>query len=373
MERSGGHLPMPSGRLGWSGVVVAIVTAVLTIPMSARPAPVSVRMTLHKGLDERLIVSLPHVPDSSAEIVRIMPPLSRHTRTQAGPKAIALASDSVEGAPQEPLSRGVLGLAAQTAAGEAARLAIPPRPSSGVGSAFSEVSIRPHVSGPAAGYFDAISDGGRGGWLNAIGLTTADLIAWAYGTSDRESLGGPSWVHATRFDIRARIDGVVAERAWKAMMQRVLEERFGLTLRLERRERPMYSLVLADPEGPYGAYIERVDGCETGLPLRIAPPGAAVSGGCTGVRFIASVAAGHLGAPVIDRTGVSGLFRMWMYWAPESGQVTWDRLYRNVRLDQVDAPRFADALEQHLGLRLEPSYGSADVLVLVDVSAPTID
>ncbi len=374
--------PVPSGRLGWSGVVVVGLVGALIVPMNARPASTTVkRNPTDRAVDERLIATPPRTTGAgSAESPGSRGRTASDVARQVQRTRIASVAQAATGAQDDGVAprslqpfRGILGMYDQTPTPQRARLVIPPRSSTGAASAFSEVSIRPHVSGNVAGHFDVVADGPRGGWLNAIGVTIADLIGWAYETSDRDALGGPSWVHATRFDVRARIDAVVPSRMWKGMMQRVLEERFGLTLRLEHREMPIYAARLASADGPHGAYIEPAGTCARPQRLRIAPPGALVAGGCGSIKSIASIATSHFGVPVIDETGIAGLWEMWMYWAPESGEIAWDRLYRNVRLEQVDAPRFLDALEQHLGVRLERSYGLADQLVLVNVSSPTLD
>jgi uncharacterized protein (TIGR03435 family) len=66
------------------------------------------------------------------------------------------------------------------------------------------------------------------------------------------------------------------------------------------------------------------------------------------------------GRPVVDRTGLSGRFDFTLTWAPEGSTDT-------------DAPSIFTALHEQLGLKLEPTTGPVDVLVIDSVERPTPD
>jgi uncharacterized protein (TIGR03435 family) len=75
---------------------------------------------------------------------------------------------------------------------------------------------------------------------------------------------------------------------------------------------------------------------------------------------------------VIDRTGLSGLLDFDLEWTP-------DQLPRQppddpepLRIDPNGAPLFT-ALQEQLGLRLESTRGSVDVLVVDRAEKPTED
>ena len=66
------------------------------------------------------------------------------------------------------------------------------------------------------------------------------------------------------------------------------------------------------------------------------------------------------GRPVVDRTGLTGRFDFTLNWAPEGSTDT-------------DAPSIFTAVQEQLGLKLEPSRGPVDVLVVDSAERPTPD
>jgi uncharacterized protein (TIGR03435 family) len=68
---------------------------------------------------------------------------------------------------------------------------------------------------------------------------------------------------------------------------------------------------------------------------------------------------------VINRTGLLGLFDVDLTWAPETTANETD--------GRGGAPSFFTALQEQLGLKLEPSSSLVDVLVIDHVERPTED
>jgi uncharacterized protein (TIGR03435 family) len=112
-------------------------------------------------------------------------------------------------------------------------------------------------------------------------MSLADLIPYAYRVK-RHQLSGPSWMNETRWDILATIpEGQPADRA-PEMMQRLLTERFKLSIHRENREQSVYALVVGKgalkiKETPAGE-----EGVGGSLNVRINNDGVAMSGGATG-------------------------------------------------------------------------------------------
>jgi uncharacterized protein (TIGR03435 family) len=74
-------------------------------------------------------------------------------------------------------------------------------------------------------------------------MSLAELIPYAYGLKQYQ-VSGPSWMDETRWDILAKIpQSQSADRA-PEMMQRLLVERFKLSIHRENRERSVYALVI---------------------------------------------------------------------------------------------------------------------------------
>jgi uncharacterized protein (TIGR03435 family) len=88
-------------------------------------------------------------------------------------------------------------------------------------------------------------------------------------------------------------------------------------------------------------------------------------------NFIAGLAQ-QLGRPVVDRTGLKGLYDIKLQWTPELGQGP-------VAAGGPDTPSPADtsgpsiftAIQEQLGLRLESSKGLVEVIVIDSVQKPS--
>src|SRR5204863_9485665 len=58
-------------------------------------------------------------------------------------------------------------------------------------------------------------------------------------------VGGPKWIATDRFDIEAKYAGEAAHEVLQVMVRSLLEDRFRLTLHKDKREMPIYNLVIA--------------------------------------------------------------------------------------------------------------------------------
>src|SRR3954469_22286331 len=121
----------------------------------------------------------------------------------------------------------------------------------GAQESFEIASIKPNTS-------DELRVSGGflpGGRYRVTNYSLRALIAAAYlrpqVPPDFLIAGGPGWMDTDRFDIDARAsvefpaapDGPSAPR--RVMLQRLLAERFGLTVHVDTKEAPIYALVMA--------------------------------------------------------------------------------------------------------------------------------
>ena len=86
------------------------------------------------------------------------------------------------------------------------------------------------------------------------------------------------------------------------------------------------------------------------------------------MQQLASVLQTVTGRPVRDRTGLTGAFNFDLTWT--SGPVA---LAPGAGPPPDDGPSIFTALQEQLGLRLEPGRGSFDVVVVDAVRRPTPD
>jgi uncharacterized protein (TIGR03435 family) len=89
---------------------------------------------------------------------------------------------------------------------------------------------------------------------------------------------------------------------------------------------------------------------------------------------IATMATPYMGAPVLDRTGIAGLFHYYMHRSPAESPVIPGLPPLRPQFDPDVAqnlPSFREALRDQLGLRMESVRGPLDVLVIASVQQPT--
>jgi len=261
----------------------------------------------------------------------------------------------------------------------------PPAPAA---PAFEVASIKPNKSGD---FRRAIGPepGGRFGALN-VGLR--DLIGFAYGVpnSDAEAriLGGPEWIRTERFDVAASAEGTPPPDRVALMVRTLLADRFKLKVHADTREVPVYALVLARANGSLGPQLRRSDvDCDArraaargGKPLP-QPPGGAVCTGrtipgtATGAALSISSLAGGLARFVdrliVDKTGLTGYYDYELKWTPD--RMPDPRPGEPPVVIDPDGPPLVTALQEQLGLKLEPQRAPMQVVVIDQVQPPTPD
>jgi len=238
-----------------------------------------------------------------------------------------------------------------------------------------------------------------GGRFVANGLTFRFLMTHAYRVRDFQIIGGPGWTTSDRWNIEARAEeGAVPARDPNApdpialRLQSLLEDRFQLKFHRETRELPAYELTIAKG-GPKVKLSEDQtpfrppEKGDPPAPQAIRPGGPMPRGtmrmgrgelegnGLAFTSFIQMLSQ-QLGRPVIDKTGLSGLYDIKLQWTPEMGQRTtpFGPLPAGVEpppASDPSGPSIFTAVQEQLGLKLESTKGLVEVLVIDSVEKPT--
>lgn len=98
-------------------------------------------------------------------------------------------------------------------------------------------------------------------------VTLAELIPYAFQVKSFQ-VAGPSFLNETRWSIQTRFPEGASDRV-PEMLRALLVERFGLKTHVEKREQPVYELVVAK-DGPK---MEQADPGQDASPVRPALPG----------------------------------------------------------------------------------------------------
>jgi bla regulator protein blaR1 len=276
-----------------------------------------------------------------------------------------------------------------------------PQPKSVATPKFEVVSVKPCKQMPAG------RSGGGGqspGTLHVTCETVKDLVRDAYDLLANAQLpkgaitpnsrtvpieGAPGWINSERYNIDAKTEG---PEAWEMMrgpmMQKLLEDRFKLKIRRETRQGPVYELKVAQggpklepvKEGsctPVGDYDWRKLAPGQKPPLlcnsAMVQNGKLAFLAMTVADFCQNLTWDALDRPVIDKTGIAGLFNFRIQFAPDESTP----FFRSAAADPAVAPSepagpsIFTALQQQLGVKLERSTGPVDFLVIDHVERPS--
>ncbi len=247
---------------------------------------------------------------------------------------------------------------------------------------FEVASIKPSHEGSGR-IMIQIQPGGR---LDAKNVNVKFLIQQAYGVRDFQITNAPSWVNSERFDVLAKApDGTsnLTPDKLRPMMQALLEERFKLTLHRETKEMPAYTLVVAkggskmkedpagDGDGPDGAGGPGGPGGGRGGPgggrgmMRMGRGMVNAEG--VKLEFLVNNLANQLGKTIIDKTDLKGIYTFKLEWTPEPGGPT----HPGEDAPAADGPSIFTALQEQLGLKLEPTKGPTELLIIDRVERAT--
>jgi len=216
-------------------------------------------------------------------------------------------------------------------------------------------------------------------------------------------VGGPSWIESERFTIEAVADASVPRATISGpMFQAVLVERFGLKIRRESRQVKAYSLSVAPRRTtlsplPAADCVERQSpkpprprkpDCEL-LKRAATEPPVTLSrlmerGGQAWVDTRGSDRTYHalpvtmdafalfldsiLDRPVTNGTGLKGVFDIRLEFSPEGTTPAVDPAL--LAADPPRAPSIFTALQEQLGLRLEPAEVASEVIVIESIDRP---
>jgi uncharacterized protein (TIGR03435 family) len=232
--------------------------------------------------------------------------------------------------------------------------------------AYDVVSIKPTDPQAHAWWHRLTADG------LSMNVTLKSLIFTAYSIqTDNQISGLPGWAASTQFDVEGKMDADTAASLAKlpqneqynqrqAMLQALLADRFGLKVHHETRELPVYILVIAKG----GSKMQETSADErTGVSFG---HGQFTGRGIT-IGSLVVYLSGMLGQPVVDKTGLTGNYDAKLQWTPDDA--AGPSQTSGTSLDS--GPSIFTALQEQLGLKLEPSKAPMDTIVVDYLERPS--
>ena len=240
------------------------------------------------------------------------------------------------------------------------------QPSPPAPATFSVASIRPTDPGTRGGarYSPA-------GDATIRGFNVRLLLQQSYDIRDFQIIGGPDWMGSDRFDITAKADPADSAKsnpaAMRQRLQALLKDRFHLQAHVESRVMERYELVSAKS----GSKLQ--EDAPATPEGRMSWGTGFLKGQQVDVRFMTVWLARLIGQPVSDQTGLKSTCNFELRWSPDANP---KRLAIEPEPDTptgTQGPSIFTAVQEQLGLKLEPRKGPVDVLVIDHVERPTPD
>lgn len=278
-------------------------------------------------------------------------------------------------------------------------------PSAGQRTAFEVASIRPSTlatGGRAGGPVSVLPSGCSMAEpeidpqrFSVTSTTLFTLLTWAYGTDlsatgclnltqgySRAGLdlisGGPGWIRSDRWDVQAAIPrgtpSYTKEQmkggdypALQRMLRTLLEERFKVIIRREKKEGSGY--ILTAEKGAPRNYVSSWWGHSPEMQAYLAKqsgvgrdgPGIIWARNATMASFVALLER-NTGRPILDRTGVTGPVNFVLDFTPIDYQG---------QNQFVKGPPLLKALEEQIGFKLEPTKSQIEIWIVDHAEKPS--
>ncbi len=257
----------------------------------------------------------------------------------------------------------------------------------------------------------------------ATNFTLRELIQLAYGVPDSQILAVPDWLDSEKYDVEAKLGSSAVDELNKlspdqlklnlerqGMLQALLVDRFKLTLHHETKEVPAYVLVIAKDgpkltENTYRNGVTGPDGLvygkdgpkltENTYRNGVTGPDGLVYGGVPGVFFtgphqlsgrrtrlgpFVGLLSGQLGRPVVDKTGLTGVYDFTLDWlaplrTPESAPSILKAVPEHeealTKVHAIETASLIEAVSEQLGLELNLQTAPVEILVIDHIEKPS--
>jgi bla regulator protein BlaR1 len=241
------------------------------------------------------------------------------------------------------------------------------------------VAVKPNHSGDKTTRFGLLPDR-----FTVTNVSVKDLIKYAYGVKDYQLSRAPSWIDHDRYDVdlKEKDSPVTGAQNFNAdvqqrrrlMVQALLADRFQLKVHQEIRDLPTYALVVGNNGPKFSQTPGPVPVLAGG---RIMILNGHLSMTALPVSALAGALSEQFGRSVIDETGLTGNYDLNLQWTAGSktptanGTENGSQEPANMPLLDSSESSILTAVQEQLGLQLEPQRGPVQFLVIDHAERPS--
>jgi uncharacterized protein (TIGR03435 family) len=228
---------------------------------------------------------------------------------------------------------------------------------SGAHPSFAVATIKPHDPASQRAGFSSNSDR-----VYIRNESVASMTAFAYGLNKQQILNAAGWADGDTYDVqgKADVEGQPNLHQEQEMVQKLLADRFQLKFHYEKRELSVYAVRVAK----VGARLAPAAKPDNQLNQIVDSNGNVLTVQYTSCSMpdFAFGEQPFLDRPVVDQTGLAGRYDFTLRYTADESRAS----------DDPNAPPdIFTAVQEQLGLKLEPAKAQADVLVIDRVEKPS--
>ena len=239
---------------------------------------------------------------------------------------------------------------------------------------YSSVSVKPSTI-PDGSHLTQMMFSLNDGSFMARGVTLQRLIEMAYHVQP-SLISGPQDLLNKKFDVDAKLAPQYVQQMSEhkggddqVLLKGILTDQFKLVVHSDAQKLPAYDLVV-DTSGPklqaskgqqHMFHLGRGELMSTGAPLEL----------------LTAQLSARLGRPVVDKTGLKGNYGFTLRWTPDPSED--EHLAQSGEpvapepVADANGPSLTSALEEQLGLKLQPNTEPVQVLVIDHAEIPSGD
>lgn len=210
----------------------------------------------------------------------------------------------------------------------------------------------------------------------AANVTMEQLIEEAYGVQSNQISGPSDLLNSMAYDVQAKVDQSAMEKidpeqrmaVVRQALREVLVERTKLVSHYESKQLPIYALLVGE-NGPKLQPVSADNGSSMkrqGMMMRMGDNqviGVSAQGVST-AQFAKQLSM-QLGTAVIDNTGLKGSYAFNLNWSGANSAAA-----GTATQGETATPSLFTAIQDQLGLKLEPQKAAMDVLVIDHLETP---